>query len=1449
MISNSSIVYTAILFGIVLANIRYNYHIGKVKFSCIDGWTLYGNSCYIVVQQELSWTDANNLCASHRYNYSQSIVLHDWFLMRDVSVGLLNSANNYWTAFHYRGSKRQDCRVPNAVLHAKYYSYTTPIYNPLWSSNQSKTEYCATNSCVYVHANFSDQINYGWKMGNCSVKYPTICETFACLEDYQYRCEDNSKCYPRKGRCDGIQECSDNSDEAGCSKRRVPCGKTLFEEAENEIIFEMASAEYALCQWIIRQPADSRIILTLNNVTIRSGDELIIDGIQNNTVSTTSNSQVILTMPAVKTQYTSVDNTVIITFRSQKTDLAVANVLSVVLKFSYTTRGIYCFMPIIAYGSVVNVTGFEVGNELYFECHLGYQIPSGQSSSSRCYSGEWTPEPRCQTLSCGSASVVYNNAILTGYTRNATLYSRALYSCESGLRLSGNSPPFRLCTENGTWTNPNFSCQVSFCHATSFAYGHFLDQFYANGTVGKYVCDEGFYQNDDDPLCISGSWKGTPYCYPEYYCYHNSCGNGTCVQLNGGYSCLCYEGFRMVSTSKGYTCSDIDECSTPGYSLCEFTCVNTIGSYECKCPDTHHLYTGPNSVKHLVSNTEFLIPNRTCIEKRCPAPDIPPNVIPYPLHVEPFPYQNGLFQIGTVVYFACDYPAYNFTSLACNKTESWVVLNDCSEITCKPPEITKANLLIWPIKKSYKFKDQIYFFCNKFYQLNGPSSSYCVGVNKWSLSEFPDCIVRRCPGLQLNDYEVVNNKGDNSEANLKMFSESVTYITDTPGYSVFVSCKNGTKFANGQTKILLLCMQNYTWNLNRIPACIHEEDNQRNQSDDGDAMIKEYSKHCIRNIVSNVHVAVNTSAMLWCFLSAKCTNITSIKWYRDGHQSINAVPLKDEDGSKGLFFESVKVIDDGRYYCVVVDNNQELLEKHPADLYVYQSFEAGRSWPDIIQNSEPVKANHSTFHLNMSNIDLMDHRLNLFQKEICSQQSHLFVGIRSDINSAILENVKIYTIKCPEVRVSFALFPQTTAVKDGSMVSGRCLHGAHTNIRGQHPQLFCTGRGKWIYNAQNANLCFCSANYTTEGNACVERGPVCHVCSGSNETDCNDSSAIFCDKGQYCFIQIINTLEKNVIRKGCTNECNTNRIECKTREEACEMCCQEDYCNSWNNMSKVHGTYLRPYPMFRAICPRNITVFRYSKELLTTVAVVPPLIYNYEPFYDLTVDQDIFNGTVQFVKEKNVILWTVTNRMLQFRNCSTDVFRKDYWAPVLDCPSLYIDFLVNTTSLKFKLRLPQIRYRDFGSRVSLQYVPPNGTSAEIDQPVQVTVTATDESNNSAQCVFWYIGQVADCPLWPINETEYECKGSMNQRVCKRRHKCHGTQFPNYVTSLHCAAGQGWSYLSPQSVANIPLNLFWTPICLQSSSRDVRLSVNLVISSHLNDSCKAALVDKVITFYK
>lgn len=81
------------------------------------------------------------------------------------------------------------------------------------------------------------------------------------------------------------------------------------------------------------------------DITIRDGDELIINGIQNNNADTISGSQMVLNMSTSRAQYASIGNTVIITFRSQKTGPAVVNMPNVILKFSYITQGIFLLLP------------------------------------------------------------------------------------------------------------------------------------------------------------------------------------------------------------------------------------------------------------------------------------------------------------------------------------------------------------------------------------------------------------------------------------------------------------------------------------------------------------------------------------------------------------------------------------------------------------------------------------------------------------------------------------------------------------------------------------------------------------------------------------------------------------------------------------------------------------------------------------------------------------------------------------------------------------------------------------------------------------------------------------------------------------------------------------------------------------------------------------------------
>ncbi|KAM8938894.1 nephronectin [Pelodytes ibericus] len=57
-----------------------------------------------------------------------------------------------------------------------------------------------------------------------------------------------------------------------------------------------------------------------------------------------------------------------------------------------------------------------------------------------------------------------------------------------------------------------------------------------------------------------------------------------CVNTFGSYICKCHAGYDLVHVAGKYQCFDVDECYTGEYQCSNFArCYNTPGSYKCKC--------------------------------------------------------------------------------------------------------------------------------------------------------------------------------------------------------------------------------------------------------------------------------------------------------------------------------------------------------------------------------------------------------------------------------------------------------------------------------------------------------------------------------------------------------------------------------------------------------------------------------------------------------------------------------------------------------------------------------------------------------------------------------------------------------------------------------------------------------------------------------------------------
>uniref|UniRef100_A0A1I7ZM80 Sushi domain-containing protein n=1 Tax=Steinernema glaseri TaxID=37863 RepID=A0A1I7ZM80_9BILA len=255
---------------------------GVLQLTCPKGWLQQGTSCFLLPTLTLTWDEAALYCRQSENKASFPLTVNDLFIAQDLAQSLSAPNEFYWTGYYFDPSES------HSVLFSSYSSKTISLYSPLWAANQPNLTYFEhvtsgpdTNStqCVVFNPNLCNETNFGWHLSPCTNRHRVVCETFTCIDD-DLRCKDNSACYPKAARCDGIQNCADNSDEESCGKKSRACsgGDELNDETGEISILgkDLGLVGEAVCQWTIRSSDDRSILLNFLSVHAGYDDKVEI---------------------------------------------------------------------------------------------------------------------------------------------------------------------------------------------------------------------------------------------------------------------------------------------------------------------------------------------------------------------------------------------------------------------------------------------------------------------------------------------------------------------------------------------------------------------------------------------------------------------------------------------------------------------------------------------------------------------------------------------------------------------------------------------------------------------------------------------------------------------------------------------------------------------------------------------------------------------------------------------------------------------------------------------------------------------------------------------------------------------------------------------------------------------------------------------------------------------
>ncbi|KAI6227303.1 hypothetical protein M3Y99_01266500 [Aphelenchoides fujianensis] len=275
--------------------------------------------------------------------------------------------------------------------------------------------------------------------------------------------------------------------------------------------------------------------------------------------------------------------------------------------------------------------------QMTYECSRGFRAAS--SGVAQCTNGEWTPEPKCEPITCGpleseplptsppDEGIV--EAVPSESASSFPVYKRVKYECADNNRYAlRGTANYRQCLESGEWTYPEIFCQELKCGLNStIKYSDNRPYEMKVAESDALICRPGYNSSLSNAGNEFTCKKAEPslydpdlssvWCTPYDFCSNpNVClPDGQCEALYNGYFCDCKQGYEDTDGQ----CTDIDECSLKISDCTNAKCVNQPGTYDCSCEQGFI----PPTKEVAVSEKSSVIPDVTCIPTRCPIPVAP----------------------------------------------------------------------------------------------------------------------------------------------------------------------------------------------------------------------------------------------------------------------------------------------------------------------------------------------------------------------------------------------------------------------------------------------------------------------------------------------------------------------------------------------------------------------------------------------------------------------------------------------------------------------------------------------------------------------------------------------------------------------------------------------------------------------------------------------------------